>query len=75
MKKLLIAVVSLPGVKSHGHQVYQFTTPDIFGKKVLLNGKELKLAANGSLPVIQGRLQPQAGITLNPLSYCFVIFK
>ena len=72
------AVVSLSGVKNQGHQVYQFTTPDIFGKKVLLNGKELKLAANGSLPLIQGRLQPQAdipSITLNPLSYCFVTFK
>jgi hypothetical protein len=68
----------LPGVKSQGHQVYQFTTPDIFGKKVLLNGKELKFAADGSLPAIHGRLQPQAGIsniTLNPLSYCFVTFK
>jgi hypothetical protein len=68
----------LPGVKSQGYKVYQFTTPDIFSTKVLLNGKELKLAADGSLPVIQGRLQPQAGIpgiTLNPLSYCFVTFK
>ncbi len=72
------AAVSLPGVKSQEYKVYQFTTPDIFGKKLLLNGKELKLAANGSLPLIQGRLQPQAGIpsiTLNPLSYCFVTFK
>ena len=72
------AVVSLPGIKSQGYQLYQFTTPDIFSKKVLLNGKELKLAANGSLPVIQGHLQSQASIpsiTLNPLSYCFVTFK
>jgi hypothetical protein len=68
----------LPGVKSQGSRVYQFTTPDIFSTKVLLNGSELKFAADGSLPVIQGRLQPEAGIpnvTLNPLSYCFITFK
>ena len=72
------ATVSFPGLKSASSQVYQFTAPDIFGKTVLLNGSELKFAADGSLPVIRGRQQPEAGVpgvTLNPLSYCFVTFK
>jgi heparanase 1 len=72
------AAVSFAGIKSKSSQVYQFTTPDIFGTKVLLNGNELAFAPDGSLPVIQGRQQPEAGIpgiTLNPLSYCFVTFK
>jgi len=72
------ATVSLTGLKSAGSLVYQFTTPDIFGTKVLLNGNELAFAPDGSLPVIQGRQQPEAGVpgvTLNPLSYCFITFK
>ena len=72
------ATISLAGLKSTGSQVYQFTAPDIFGTKVLLNGSELTFAQDGSLPVIQGRQQPETGIpdvTLNPLSYCFVTFK
>lgn len=72
------AAVSLPGIKNPGHQIYQLTAPDIFGTKVLLNGSELQLAADGGLPVMKGRLQSGTGIpgiTLNPLSYCFVTFK
>ena len=72
------AAVSFPAIKSNSSQIYEFTTPDIFSKEVLLNGSELKFAPDGSLPVIQGRQQPEAGvsnITLNPLSYCFVTFK
>ncbi|MCX6001640.1 MAG: glycoside hydrolase [Chloroflexi bacterium] len=72
------AAVSLPAIKSSSSQIYEFTTPDIFGKEVLLNGSELKFAPDGGLPVIHGRQQPEAGvpnITLNPLSYCFVTSK
>jgi heparanase 1 len=72
------ATVTLPGIKSPDSQVYQFTSPDIFGTKVQLNGSELTFAPDGSLPVMQGRQQPDPGVakvTLNPLSYCFVTFK
>jgi heparanase 1 len=72
------ATVSFAGLKRASSHVYQFSAPDIFGAKVLLNGTELKFAPDGSLPVIQGQQQPEAGnpsITLNPLSYCFVTFK
>jgi heparanase 1 len=72
------AAVSFAGIKSKSSQVYQFTTPDIFGTKVLLNGNELAFAPDGSLPIIQGRPLAEVGnssITLNPLSYCFVTCK
>jgi len=72
------AAVSFAGLKSASSQVYQFTAPDIFGTKVLLNGNELAFAPDGSLPAIQGLQQPEAGapgVTLNPLSYCFITFK
>ena len=72
------AAISFPGIRSLGSQVYQVTTPDIFGTKVLLNGSEITFAPDGSLPQIQGRQQSEAdipGVTLNPLSYCFVTFR
>ncbi|MCX5997808.1 MAG: glycoside hydrolase [Chloroflexi bacterium] len=72
------AAVSFPAIKSNNSQIYEFTTPDIFSKEVLLNGSELKFAPDGSMPAIHGRQQPEAGVpnvTLNPISYCFVTFK
>jgi len=72
------AAVSFPGVKSVSSRIYQMTTPDIFSTKVLLNGSELKYAPDGGLPVIEGHEQSYTdvpGVTLNPLSYCFIAFK
>jgi len=71
------AAVLFPGLDVAGSQVYRFTTPDIFGTKVLLNGSELAFNREGSLPEIRGRQGTGSGgdITLNPLSYCFVTFK
>jgi heparanase 1 len=72
------ASVSFPSVKSQINRIFMFSAPDIFGKNVLLNGNELKLASDGSLPVFQGRehhYTGTAGLSLNPLSYCLIEFK
>jgi heparanase 1 len=72
------AAVSFPGIRSVSSQTYQITTPDIFGKEVLLNGSKITFTPEGSLPMIEGRQQTESGvpnITLTPLSYSFIKFK
>lgn len=68
------AIVDLKNIEISNAQIYRCTTPDIFSRMVLLNGKHLMIK-HGTFPEITGaelagsRAQE---ISLNPLSYCFV---
>ncbi len=73
------ALVSLPALAGRPTERYEVTAPDLFGQVVLLNGIELKLAADGTLPDTPGVLQhagPQAVaepvVRIAPLSYTFI---
>ncbi len=72
------AAVSFPGMKEGRVMMYVMNAPDVLGGDLLLNGTKLALAADGSLPAIQGTtLDLKAGspITLRPLSYAFIRFQ
>ena len=72
------ASVNLPGLRATNCEVYNLAAPDIFGKQLYLNENALALDAGGRLPEIKGRQQKGTvnnTITLNPLSYCFIMYK
>ena len=71
------ATVAFPGFANRPYQVYALNAPDIFGNAVQLNGQELKLVNDQTLPEIQGISREASGtptIMLHPLSYTFVVF-
>jgi hypothetical protein len=48
--------------------LYSLTSPDLLSKTVLLNGQELKVDQDGTVPHLQGRKLQKGRITLPPLS-------
>jgi heparanase len=55
--------------------LYQITTPDVLGKDLYLNGKQLKLIGGSKLPLIEGiksTTSSENQVTINPLSYSFI---
>lgn len=53
---------------------YTLTAKDLLGAKVDLNGKELALGANDSMPAIKGQKSKQSTVTLAPASITFLTF-
>ena len=51
---------------------YSLTSPDLFSQSVLLNGKELKTAPDGTVPTLQGEASRPGAMTFPPLSITFV---
>jgi heparanase len=71
------ASVSFPGMANHEYELYALTAPDVFGSRILLNGAELALASDGSVPMTPGKPQqgsPSPVISVGPLSYSFIVF-
>ncbi len=69
-------VVSFPEFANRAYQVYQVTAPDIFGTTFLLNGKELSLVNDQTLPETAGIARPASAApseTIHPLSYTFIV--
>lgn len=54
---------------------YTLTTPDLEGTRVDLNGKELKLGSNDSLPAITGVATRAGNIVLPPASITFLTVR
>lgn len=54
-----------------GSTRYTLTAPDLMGTAVLLNGVELKVATDGSLPAMEGVAQSAGTVELKPLSITF----
>jgi hypothetical protein len=50
---------------------YTLSAPDLMGTAVLLNGVELKAAADGSLPAMDGAAQKAGRVELGPASITF----
>lgn len=72
------ASVSLPNYPAKPFEIYALSSPDLFGQTLYLNGKELALTDQGELPVLYGLPVLGSGvpeITLNPLSYMFLVFR
>ena len=59
--------ISLP----KGSTRYTLTAPDLLGTTVLLNGAELKAAADGATPGMDGAAQGAGSVELKPLSITF----
>jgi hypothetical protein len=55
-------------------EVYTLSARDLADKQVLLNGTELKLGENDSLPVLKGIDTPAGKVTLPPTSITLVAF-
>jgi hypothetical protein len=53
---------------------YTLTAKDLLGSEVQLNGAELKLDANDTLPKIKGQKMPAGAIALAPASITFLAF-
>jgi heparanase 1 len=51
---------------------YSLSSPDLFSQIVQLNGKELRVGPNGSLPSIQGEASEPGTMTFRPLTITFV---
>ena len=71
------ARVQFPGFGNHPAQVYTLSSPDLFGQELRLNGQLLALEDESRLPDLQGKAIPAAAVpylTLNPLSYAFIVF-
>ena len=71
------ATVSFAGFENRPYQVYAMNASDIFGTAVQLNGQDLKLVNDKTLPEIQGVSRQAAGtpnISIRPLSYTFIVF-
>lgn len=68
--------VEVEGAASAAAETYVATAPDLYGKDVRLNGRELRAAADGAPPPIApSRARLRAGaplVTLPPTSYAFV---
>lgn len=75
MDPQLTARVSLPQYDGRRFDIYEVTTPDIFGTTLLVNGGELKISADSSIPAVHGEqhfTDISAGIEIHPLSYTFI---
>ena len=71
------AMVSFSGFGNRNYQVYAMNAPDILGTMVQLNGRELRLVNDQTLPDLQGVSHDASAtptITIHPLSYSFVVF-
>ncbi len=55
-------------------RVYRITSEDLFGTKVRLNGRPLKLLDARTLPELSGAPVPPK-LIINPLSYAFVVTR
>ncbi len=71
------AQITLPDFANQSFEIFALSTPDLFGQMLFLNGKPLALDSQGSVPELFG--SPVLGngvpqITINPLSYMFVVF-
>ena len=67
--------LSLPQFKGCVYQLYRVTSPDLFGKTLLLNEKALSIHS-GQLPDLEGiRIQSSTvpETLLHPLSYSFLV--
>lgn len=51
---------------------YTLTAPDLLGTATMLNGTELKAAADGTLPAMDGAAQNAGTVELKPLSITFL---
>jgi heparanase len=51
---------------------YSLSSPDLFSQTVLLNGKELRVGSDGSVPSIQGESSEPGTTKFPPLSVTFV---
>jgi heparanase 1 len=72
------AVLSFPQFEGRAHEHYAVTAPDVLGRTVLLNGVELGLVDDRALPEIRANRHEGVGlptVTLQPLSYTFVVFR
>ncbi len=71
------ALVSFPEFAGCGYELYAVTATDVLGRTVLLNGAELRLVGDHTLPDIRGAWQEGTvvpTVTIHPLSYAFVVF-
>jgi heparanase len=71
------ASLSFPGFPNRDYDIYRLNAPDIFAPKVLLNGTELKLTADGSVPHTGGETHQGSAaptISIRSLSYAFIVF-
>jgi hypothetical protein len=71
------AAVSFPEFVNRPYQEYAMNASDIFGTSVQLNGQELKLMNDQTLPEMQGISHEASGtptISIHSLSYTFVVF-
>jgi hypothetical protein len=50
---------------------YRLTAPDLYGTSVMLNGRPLEAAADGSIPAIKGEKANGGSVQLPPLSISF----
>jgi len=72
------AVLTLPDFFDGTCELYRITTPDIFGRTVLLNYEPLRLIDDQKLPKIFGERQENQElptVKINPLSYAFIKFS
>lgn len=70
------ARIRVPAVTNRAGLVYGLSAPDVLGKTVLLNGQELRLGEDGSLPDLRSVPLPAGeALQLRPLSLAFVVFK
>lgn len=53
-------------------KLYSLSAPDLFGKSVLLNGVNLRVNANGSVPPIKGRPIKAGELLISPMTINFV---
>jgi heparanase len=60
--------LAIPAASSH----YVLTANDLVDSKVMLNGVELELTANGDLPAVQGAPEPAGDVSLAPASITFL---
>jgi heparanase len=57
---------------SVGGERYTLSSPDLFGKTVLLNGEELRAGADGTVPSTQGQSLKAGTIKFAPLTITFL---
>ena len=68
--------MTLAGFANRRSQEYQVTASDVFDTRVLVNGSELKLVDDQTLPDLLALARDNAEtgtMTIHPLSYTFIV--